>query len=146
MKRRRVGSPGMFSQLVASSVGVAVVPMLAAASLAVAMPKDDDATKLNGRDILMDAKPELAVDVTRTRIAERIMDEQPLTMQFVGMELETDRFLVCEVSAYGEMDFSVWSIAGRQVTRLAQAEDIEGRWIEIRSACGKAIAEVAGTS
>ena len=146
MKRRRVGSPGMFAQFFASSVGVAVVPMLAAASLAVAMPKDDDATKLNGRDILMDAKPELAVDVTRTRIAERIMDEQPLTMQFVGMELETDRFLVCEVSAYGEMDFSVWSIAGRQVTRLAQAEDIEGRWIEIRSACGKAIAEVAGTS
>lgn len=136
----------MFSQLVASSVGVAVVPMLAAASLAVAMPKDDAAAKLNGRDILMDAKPELAVDVTRTRIAERIMDEQPLTMQFVGMELEADRFLVCEVSAYGEMDFSVWSIAGRQVTRLAQAEDIEGRWIEIRSACGKAIAEVAGTS
>lgn len=139
-------APALFSRFILSAVGVVLVPLLAGPSLATSGAAPQAEAPIAGWEIVKTANPEGARDVTRTRIAERIMDEEPLTMRFVGIELGEERFLVCEINAFGEMDFSVWAVSEREMKRLAQAEDIEGRLSEIRRTCGAAVETVMKTS
>lgn len=123
-----------------------MVPLLAGAALTNASPEVLLGGRIAGSEILHAARPDLAENVTGTRIAEAISNEDPLTLRFAGLELGDDRFLICEADAYGGIDFSVWSVSTRNYVRLAQAEDVEGRHREIHRACGKALEKIEAVS
>lgn len=136
----------LFTRLVLSSLAMVLVPLLGMATLTNAAPERRADRPLEGWEILHAVRPERAEDVTGTRIAEAISNEDPLTLRFAGLELGDDRFLICEADAFDGVDFSIWSVSARGFVRLAQAEDIDGRRREIERTCGKALEKIEAIS
>lgn len=128
------------------SAALLLVPFLSGAALTNAAPETLEEARIAGWEILNSISPDRAEDVTGTRMAEAISNEDPLTLRFAGLELGDDRFLICEADAFGGVDFSVWSINARSFERLAQAEDIHGRHVEIHRACGQALEKIEALS